>query len=148
MRVRVAIPGVPRRVRGASPDAARRRRTAPRIRSVDDRLINERAELAVIVEVAGGKELREVDDDELPGGIDPVRAVVRAAPAELADRARNAARADVLDDVETEPEAFAGPERDVAEMVHGHELDALAAQDPLPVELAAVQQHLQEARVI
>jgi hypothetical protein len=70
------------------------------LRSVDERLVDERSKLARIVEVACGNELCHVNDDQLLGRVDPVLAVVGAAPAVLADRAGLPTRAQVLDDIE------------------------------------------------
>src|SRR5262245_10410977 len=75
---------------------------------IDDGLVDEGAHLRLIVDVASRHELRHVHADELLARIDPVRRVIRTAPAELADRARRAACADILHDVEAEAEPLAG----------------------------------------
>src|SRR5262245_61741521 len=80
------------------------------IRSVDDGLVDERAHFRLVVDVAGRHELCHVHDDELLVRIYPVRRVIRAAPTELADRARGAALADTVDDVKAEAKALAGSE--------------------------------------
>jgi hypothetical protein len=71
--------------------------------------------------------------------------MVGATPAELADRAGRAARTDVLEHGESQPEARPGRERDLPKVIDAHQLDGLPAEDAMAVKLPLVQDHLQEA---
>src|SRR5690606_13999488 len=115
---------------------------------IHDCLVHERAQLGDVVDVSRGYQLGHVDDNQLFCRIDPVLAVIGAAPAKLADGAGLAAGAEILDHVKAEAEAFAGGEGDIAQVIDGHQLDGLGTQDALPVKFAALQHHLQETRVV
>src|SRR6188768_1426087 len=88
---------------------------------------------------------RRIDEEERAG---------HAAPEELAERARE--RRDPAMGADGEAEAKTVTWRHQrrvdlyarAEMIRGHQLQRLAADDPVAVERAAVEQHLAEACVI
>ena len=67
---------------GPLPHAAARRA------SVDDGLVDQLPHPDLVVDVAGRDQLRQVDDDEILLGVDPVGRVVGAVPAVLAGGGR------------------------------------------------------------
>src|SRR4051812_42928562 len=84
-----------------------RRTSAARPRSVDERLVDQLVQLRPDRVGARGQELREEQDDELLGGVDPERRARRSAPPELPGRACRQRGDRVEDDREAEAEADA-----------------------------------------
>src|SRR6266404_999862 len=86
--------------------------------------------------------------------IDPEERSGHPAPEELTERSRERRHALMGADGEAEAEAVTGRHQgridlDVgAEMIGRHQLQRLAADDPVAVERAAVEQHLAEPRII
>src|SRR5262249_30893390 len=86
--------------------------------------------------------------------IDPESRARSSAPGEFAHRARDVRHAVVLPDGEAEPETVARRQRpqhrglNRVEVIGRHVGDRRPAEQPRAVELSAVQQHLQKARVV
>src|SRR5262245_9422901 len=122
---------------------------------VDDRLADHLPE-----KVACGstrrtrRALRHQHGDHLVLRVHPERRAGRTAPAILADRARHGRdarrRADGESETEAIPLAHAAARDDLhrAQMIGRHERHGGRAEQTRAVELAAVEQHLREARVV
>src|SRR6267378_2110387 len=125
----------------------------PRAISVDDRLLDELAEqLSIVVPRYAWLVLRHQDDDHLLLRVDPERGAGRASPAVLAGGSWRSVEARFLPHRESEPERVAAIEvardPDVTEMVRRHVAHRRAAQQSDAVEVATVEQHLAEARIV
>src|SRR5216683_6921797 len=123
-------------------------RVAPR-RLVDNRLIGEYAQLAADRIGRGGHELRQQHHRHVFLGVAPERRRGGAAPGVLAGRAQDVrlGRIDRHREAQPEADAVIGRFRKARhahvghvalEMVHGHELDRLAAEQARAVEFALV----------
>ena len=87
---------------------------------IDDRLIDQRPQLLVVVQVPRGNDLREVDHHQRFAGIDPIGGVVRAAPSKLTRRSRYPCGAYVFSKVVTTVFAYfdPGPTRNPWQLEH------------------------------
>src|SRR5579871_329117 len=100
------------------------------------------------------RRLRHEDGEQIFFRIDPEEGAAHAAPEELADRTRKRRDAFARADAEAETKAVAGlRERTLdldrwIEVIGGHPLQRLPPDDPCSIELAAVEQHLRETRIV
>src|SRR5262245_11817452 len=74
--------------------------------------------------------------------------MIGAAPAIFADRTRLTRLAEVRHDAEAETEAHSRLIGGEHQIVRRHQLDALARDVALAIQLAAAPEHLQEARIV
>src|SRR5262249_36843996 len=122
--------------------------------SVDDRRLHQLAEqIAILAAQWARLPLGHPHDDHLLLRIDPERRAGGATPPILAGRSGPPVESRLLANGEAEAEAVAARQDrqrhpDVAEVVRCHLRHGGAAEDAGPVELAAVQEHLAEARVV
>src|SRR5437868_980561 len=91
------------------------------------------------------------DSDHLFGGIDPEVGAEGSAPAVVPDRAGLRTLTNILHHAVAQPKAITGtgqPDRKVANVIGGHQLDGLPSEQPHSVQLAAVQHHLMKLEVV
>ncbi len=91
--------------------------------SIDDRLIDHRPHLPLIIQVDRWNDLREIDDDQLLLGVDPIGGVIRAGPRELSDRAGKPGGGRVMCEREAQTKALAGTEVNAVHVVTDHRFD-------------------------
>ncbi len=120
----------------------------PKRRASLHRRIDQRADLVLILQPAVWDQLHHVADGEAFLGIDPVGRMIRPAPAVFAQRSWLPRLAEVGEDPEAEAKAHAWLERREHQIVRRHQLDALAREIALAVQLAASPQHFEEARIV
>src|SRR3954468_6652269 len=127
--------------------------------SVDDRLVRQHAQLAADRVGRGRHELGQHHHRHVLRRIAPERRRGGAAPGIFAARADDVRPRGIEGDREAQPEADAfrrgfRPARHAhgghvtVQVVHGHELDRLAAEQAHAVELALVEHELAEAEVV
>src|SRR5439155_24282035 len=122
--------------------------------SIDNRLVDELTEqLAELALPRPGLRLGQENGDQVFLRIDPERRAPRATPGVLAGGTEGAVQAIRPTNREAQTEAIArgqlrGRGLDVPEVIRGHVAYGRPGQEPLAVELPALRQHVEEARVV
>ena len=100
------------------------------------------------VNLPGREELGHEDGHEPLDRIDPVSRVVSPAPSESPRRSGHPVMPEPCRHRESQAEALRTAAVEVPDMVGGHQLDRLRSEDAGAIELAAVEEHLEETGVV